>query len=218
MLIVWKGGASRIKLTNPETIGVIIGVGAAVALVVVAFFLPWLYRRLLKNDWELKWYHVFMGPLLLRRPEVTSVPEDAKIVQNYYQGHKTMQELQAARGTAHSAVKSEDVEDVAGSSKETATNGSQAAGDTPDDLLHPVEAHAKKDGTISPEETPVATIEHVSIIGLRPAGALFSPAVLFWYFKKFFFRGCRQRHCQLTRKEKHLDWGLRTDACSCGPL
>lgn len=96
MLIVWKGGASRITLTNNETIGVIIGVGACVALLVTIFFLPWLYRRLIKDDWELWWYHIFMGPLLLKRGEVTPSAEDSDhIVQNYYRGHLTMDELHA---------------------------------------------------------------------------------------------------------------------------
>lgn len=97
MLIVWKGGSSRISLNDAETVGVIIGVGAAVALIVTIFFLPWLYRRLLKEDWQLQWYHLFLGPLVLRRGEVPPPPEGYSIVQDFYSGHKTMEQLQAER-------------------------------------------------------------------------------------------------------------------------
>jgi sodium-dependent phosphate transporter len=62
------------------------------------FFIPFLYRRLSKDDWTLKWYHIFLGPLLLRRGEVPPVPEnqEVQVVPNYYRGHKTAEELEAS--------------------------------------------------------------------------------------------------------------------------
>ena len=200
VLIVWKGGASRITLTNTETIGVIIGVGAAVMLLIIIFFLPWLYRKLIKNDVHLRWFHVFIGPLLLRRPEV-QVPADAKVVQDYYRGHKTMEQLQAARGEAHSPVKREDVEDTAGMS------GSQE--NTSGDHRPKLEDNRKVDGAVSPvEETPVNALEHVSIIGPRPAGAIYTPGVMFWQFKRFFFRGIDKDIVNLQGKRNLLTGDL----------
>jgi phosphate/sulfate permease len=85
VLIVWKG-ATTIK--NPSTaliLGSIFGVGGGVALLTVIFLLPYLYRLLIKDDWELKWYHLFFGPLLLKRGDVPPKPEDHAIVTDYYQ-------------------------------------------------------------------------------------------------------------------------------------
>ncbi|KAH7317613.1 phosphate transporter family-domain-containing protein [Rhexocercosporidium sp. MPI-PUGE-AT-0058] len=98
MLIVWKGGASRIKLTNPQTVGVIIGVGACVAILVSLFFLPFLYCKVVKNDATLKPYHILMGPFLLRR-NIPQGREDVQVVQNYYRHHQTMEELLVSRKT-----------------------------------------------------------------------------------------------------------------------
>ncbi|GKT57915.1 phosphate-repressible Na+/phosphate cotransporter Pho89, putative [Colletotrichum tofieldiae] len=58
-----------VTFNDAETAGMIIGVGAAWALLITIFFVPWLYRMVVKDDWQLRWYHIFLGPLLLRRPE-----------------------------------------------------------------------------------------------------------------------------------------------------
>jgi sodium-dependent phosphate transporter len=170
VLIVWKGGASRIKLTNAETIGVIIGVGAAVALLVAVFFLPYLYRKLMKDDWELKWYQIALGPLLLKRGEVTPSPEASDaIVQNYYRGHLTLEELRAREEQPSPSAKS-DIE----SHPET------------NEKAQPIELPPT---AMAGESTVPVPGAHKSIIGPRPEGSITSPNVLFWFFKKFFFHG-----------------------------
>jgi solute carrier family 20 (sodium-dependent phosphate transporter) len=47
------------------------------------------------DDWQVRWYHIIQGPLLLRRGEVPPNPNNREIVQNYYRGHKTKEELEA---------------------------------------------------------------------------------------------------------------------------
>jgi sodium-dependent phosphate transporter len=66
-------------------------------LVCIVFFIPFLYRKLSQEDWTIKWYHFFFGPLLLLRGPVPPRPEGArvKVVQDYYRGHKTKAELEA---------------------------------------------------------------------------------------------------------------------------
>ncbi|KAI7709619.1 hypothetical protein KC353_g10248, partial [Hortaea werneckii] len=60
------------------------------------FFLPYLYRKLVLDDWQLKWYMFPLGPLLLNRGPVPERPagEQAAVVQDYYRGHKTKAQLQ----------------------------------------------------------------------------------------------------------------------------
>lgn len=91
MLIVWKGAAS-LNLDNWSTgqvLGCILGVAFGVAALCVLFFLPYLYRKLIKEDWQLRWYHIPMGPLLLRRGEVPERPVGAEVVEDYYRGYHT---------------------------------------------------------------------------------------------------------------------------------
>ncbi|KAB8227736.1 inorganic phosphate transporter [Aspergillus alliaceus] len=187
MLIVWKGGSSRITLTNAETVGVIIGVGAAVALVATIFFLPWLYRRLLKEDWQLQWYHLFLGPLVLRRGEVPPPPDGYSTVQDYYSGHKTMEQLQAERAATQEHRPS-DLEIEGELVKESQNTSSEAL---------------KSD---APSDAPsVVRKPEFSFIGPRPEGkGALHPVMLFWQFRRFFFRGIEQDVVSLQKKRSLL--------------
>jgi phosphate/sulfate permease len=123
VLIVWKG-ATTIK--NPSTaliLGSIFGVGAGVALLTVIFLLPYLYRLLIKDDWELKWYDIFLGPLLLKRGDVPPKPEDHEIVTDYYQTinyERTQTDGSADRSTGP-ASPTEAAEDVEKNGDKTAS-------------------------------------------------------------------------------------------------
>ncbi len=200
VLIVWKGGASRIKLTDPETIGVIFGVGGAVALIVAVFFLPWLYRKVVKNDWKLRWYHVFLGPLLLKRGDMGVAPQEHKAIQDFYRGHMTMEQLQLARAQTESTTSPDEVEAKGEKSSGTAQNpGFNKTGTGSDD-----------DVAATAVATPNNEPEHISIIGPRPKGSNFSPAVLFWQFKRIFFRGIEQDVIGLQKKRNILTGDLET--------
>ncbi|KKY34623.1 putative phosphate-repressible phosphate permease [Diaporthe ampelina] len=102
MLIVWKGGSARIDLEDRELPGPILGVGAGVALLVTVFFIPYLYRKILKDDWELKGWQVIQGPLLLKRPDPPARPEGIQEggIRDYYEGHLTRDELDSRRAAA----------------------------------------------------------------------------------------------------------------------
>ena len=63
-----------------EYVGVILGVAFSVALLSVVLLLPYLHRKLILDDWQVRWYHLFQGPLLLRRGEVPPNPNDGEII------------------------------------------------------------------------------------------------------------------------------------------
>lgn len=102
MLIVWKGAEDSITLSEAEIGGTIAGVAVGVALLVATFFLPYLYQKLVRGDWRLKWWHIAYGPLLLQRgTDIPPAPEGHQAVQDYYRGYKTKEEYdaqQAANG------------------------------------------------------------------------------------------------------------------------
>ncbi|KAA8652173.1 hypothetical protein EYZ11_000498 [Aspergillus tanneri] len=194
MLIVWKGGSSRITLNTPQTVGVIIGVGAAVALLVCIFFLPWLYQRLIKEDWQLKWYHLFLGPLVLRRNDIPRAREGHSIVQNYYRGHKTMDELQAERAGRPSSDPEQGVRtsDLAKEKEKESHATSTAAEKSEPSTSAPA-------STVGEKEVPF------SFIGPRPQDkGFFHPVMLFWQFRRFFFRGVEQDVVGLQKKRNIL--------------
>ncbi len=198
VLIVWKGGSARITLNNAETVGIIIGVGAAVALLVTAFFLPWLYQRLIKGDWRLRWYHIFLGPLLLKRGDVPPAPEGYTSVKDYYAGHKTMEQLQAYR--ASQDAKASDVEKDSVPVRSSKANGLGAS-----DKAVPTNSHVTSSSSSVADEPPTS-----SIIGPRPTGGVLRPAVLFWYFKRVMFHGVDQDIISLQKKRNILTGDIET--------
>lgn len=100
MVIVWKG-APNLKLDNWGTgqiLGCILGVAFTVIALCLLFFIPYLHRLLVKEDWTLRWYHLFLGPLLYKRGPVPDAPEGAQVsvITDYYSGHATRADLEAA--------------------------------------------------------------------------------------------------------------------------
>ncbi|KAJ5582418.1 hypothetical protein N7535_001038 [Penicillium sp. DV-2018c] len=172
MLIVWKGGSSRIKLKGGEIAGTVIGVGAGMALISAVFLCPWIYRRVIKSDWQLKPWHLIYGPLLLRRGEVPPRPSHIKTVRDYYRGHKTLAELEAERST--------DIEQSYGTNNVNSEPGSP-------DLKSQTRIAADSDN-----ETLSRDPDVINICGPRPEGAWYTGRVLFWLLKKALFNGIEQ--------------------------
>lgn len=73
--IVYKGSPSLKLNSKPAwyVAAVTMGTGAGVMLLAALFFLPFVYTKVVKKDYTVRWYHVFQGPLLLRR----QAPADA---------------------------------------------------------------------------------------------------------------------------------------------
>lgn len=81
--IVYKG-SPRLGLNKkpPAYIaGVTMGTGAGVAVLAAIFFVPFVHAKIIKRDRSVKWYHLFMGPLLFTRPAVD--PSDQAPIPNY---------------------------------------------------------------------------------------------------------------------------------------
>ena len=78
-------------MSNGAIIGSVLGVAGVTIIICICWFLPYFHRRLVLEDWTIRWYHIFLGPFLLFRGPVPPVPEDVKVqvVQDYYRGHIT---------------------------------------------------------------------------------------------------------------------------------
>ena len=195
LLIVWKGGSAKIKLTDYESVGVAFGVGGAVALIVATFFIPFLHRKIINDDWELKGWEVIKGPLLLRRPEPRERPEGVTTgrIPNFYEGHLTAEELEAKRANQSIITQQPQVEDL----EKGGAHVSQPKMDRSDSDITPI-----------PEPTP-AVISKRPLRQLSkpkkipPPGAWYTPAVLWYWLKYAALRGVEQ---DVVDQQKHKDF------------
>lgn len=109
--IIVKGSPSLNldELAPGTTVAAVLGTAAVVALLSIMFWLPWVYCQVVRKDYTIKWYHMFMGPLLWRR----QAPADALTgnktsVPDYYEGHHVEDVAQPQR-TGHAGPE-DDVE------------------------------------------------------------------------------------------------------------
>ncbi|KAI9147482.1 Phosphate-repressible phosphate permease pho-4 [Paramyrothecium foliicola] len=164
MLLLWKGGDYEVNLTEAQIPGVIVAAGAAFGLLIALFLVPWVYRVVVKEDWQLRAHHILLGPLLLRRGEVPPPPANfTGAVRNFYEGHLTREELDERRARM-AAAETADVEADNKAGSETSAQETNGTGLAPEPARKP-------------------------IVGPRPEGKWFSGAVIFWAFKWVLFRG-----------------------------
>lgn len=70
-----------------KIVGIILGVFFGVLIIAYVFFLPYFYRRLVKEDARVKFYHIPLGPLLWKDNPPLYFPADPKgpVVIDYYE-------------------------------------------------------------------------------------------------------------------------------------
>ncbi|KAL2826414.1 phosphate transporter [Aspergillus cavernicola] len=103
MLIVWKGIQLDVELNAMQVSVAVITVASGFTILQIFFLLPFLWRRVMNEDWQLKWYHAWRGPWLLSRPLPSPPPPGRSSIRikDYYQGHLTPDELKCLRASEH---------------------------------------------------------------------------------------------------------------------
>ncbi|CAK7218927.1 Na+/Pi symporter [Sporothrix eucalyptigena] len=190
MLLLWKGGSYTVRLTDAQIAGVIVGVGAAWGIFVAIFLCPWLYCKVIRDDWKIKAYHLPLGPLNLRRPDAGPPPVGYNGTRNFYSGHLTKEELEAKRSV---------FQDQAASPRQGTLDEESGQGDDSPEMKNLNTANVTgitnegvfadaQDGSRLP---PAAGTQEPrkSIVGPKPDGKWYTGPVLFWYFKHAIFRG-----------------------------
>ncbi|KAL7623698.1 Na+/Pi symporter [Parahypoxylon ruwenzoriense] len=193
MLLLWKGGGYTINLEDNILAAVIVCSGIGWALIIAIFLMPWLWRVVVKEDWQLRWYHIPLGPLLLRRGEVPPPPANFQgAIRNFYEGHLTKEELEAKRAAA---LARNDIEAAGSHEIVTEANIADAI------FKSSKQSDAGSDEFVVPEKK--------SLIGPKPEGVpWYSGEMLFWYLKKALFNGVDQDVVNMQRKKDILSGDL----------
>lgn len=179
MLLVWKGGSYKVNLPDEAIPGVIVGVGVAFGILTAIFLVPWLYRYIVLGDWQLRWYHMFQGPLVLRRGEIPPTPAGFKgLVRDFYEGRLTKEQLDAKRTAEVASGGSPGQDDLITNSAEKGIFSSEAQST-------PIKGDSSDAGVVVDEPAQIK-----SLVGPKPEGLPWHhKSMLWWYFKFALFHG-----------------------------
>lgn len=114
MLIVWKG-SPKLKLddlSTGATVGSIFGVAGVATILYMLFVFPVVSRKVLYDDWTLKWYDVFRGPVFWFKPtdNIPPIPAGQTLTIDYYQGRRPEDHMAAVAEDSESGLEADDKE------------------------------------------------------------------------------------------------------------
>ncbi|CAH0015209.1 unnamed protein product [Clonostachys rhizophaga] len=200
MLIVWKGSERDVETpTNIILISIFCAAGGVAALQ-ACFILPYLWVRIFREDWTLRWYHAFLGPMIFNRPPPPPTPFGyvKPKIKDYYRGYLTAEELASLRAS-QSLLQSVQT-----------PNGEQPADLTKDDGLAELALPPPAIPEDRPPTPPVEVCQNDTdnFIPPRPAGPWNSWAVLGWRVNRLLLRGIEQDVISMQKRNLVLKWDL----------
>ena len=192
MLVIWKGIQLNIEPTTGQILISIFTVAGAAVLFQVLFILPFLWRKIVKDDWALKWWMIWQGPWLLKRPSPLPISPSQGMrqpyVKDYYCGHLTAEELAYVRAS-ESLLRS--------------ILDAQVAADLDRD-----------DSGFSlppPAQAPPPSADNFSdhdLVPPRPPGPWYRLPVLAWRFNRILLHGLEKDVISLQKRNSVLSWDL----------
>ncbi|KAH7368085.1 phosphate-repressible phosphate permease [Plectosphaerella cucumerina] len=202
MLVAWKGIQTEVEPTTAQILkAVFITAGGTTAL--QAFFLlPWIWRKIMQEDWQLKWKDIWQGPWLLYKPLPPPPPAGISRlnIKNYYRGHLTPDELaymRASESLLQSIQTSQTAEDL---DKDD------------DDERHILPPPALELPGSSPpmhnEQSQTNRISNDEFIPPRPPGPWNSMAVIIWRVNRFVLRGMEKDVIAMQQRNAILSWDI----------
>lgn len=127
MLVVWKGIQLNNELTTTQIMACVFSIATGIVIIQSLFTLPYLWCRVMREDWQLQWYHIFYGPFLLRRPRAPPPPPGIQRlnIRDYYSGYLSLDEIDCIRRSEQlmqSVEHSRNVAELMQDGSNTATN------------------------------------------------------------------------------------------------
>lgn len=191
-MIAWKGVHS-VNITTTGSIIAIFSAAAGGAIIHGFFVMPYLWVRIMREDWTLKWYHALLGPFLFYRepPPPTPFGFMKPQIKDYYRGHLTQEELTYVRAS-ESLLRS----------VQTPNNEAPSLDKDDDVLILPPPAQAPPPRS----DTPSSTSDQ--FIPPRPVGPWNSLAVIGWNINRFLLRGIEKDVISMQKRNAVLKWDL----------
>ena len=114
-------GSPKLKLntlSTGTTVGAIFGTGGVATAIYFLFAYPYYKRKLVYEDWTLKWYDIFRGPIYWFKStdNIPPIPEGQTLTKDYYKGRRydeagNLVVLQTDRDVSAGVVEAHDGED-----------------------------------------------------------------------------------------------------------
>lgn len=160
-----------------KVVGIILGVFGGCLLISIVFFMPYFYRRLVREDARVLFYHIPLGPLLLKDDPWLYFPGkgDSPVI-NYYED--AYGEVRAGQNDQEKTT-SPDASENRQSSVSKAGLNTNDVERTFDSVQSSPEIQPKKKH-LEPHERFIAPVEHLP---------WFNPAKWLGYIKWFFLQG-----------------------------
>ncbi|CRK16354.1 hypothetical protein BN1723_004338 [Verticillium longisporum] len=202
MLISWKGVQTRVDLTTKQILkAVFITAGGATALQAF-FFLPFIWRKVMMEDWQLRWWMIWRGPWLLYMPLPPPPPAGVSRlnIKDYYRGHLTAEELAYMRASESLL-----------SSVQMSSNASEL--DKDDDcsqrhILPPPALPLPGSAPANHNELTRARTANDELIPPRPPGPWNSLRVLGWRVNRVLLRGLEKDVIAMQQRKSILTWHI----------
>jgi len=189
MLVIWKGIQLDIEPTGSQILVSIFTIATGATLLQSYFILPYLWRKVIREDWPLKWHMIWRGPFLLKRPPPPSPPPGISWVNitDYYRGHLTPDELATVRASESLLTSVQAAHSPADLDKDTA-------------LVLPPPA-------VSPTFPPP---RDNPLIPPRPPGSWYTPRVLLHFTNRALLRGLEKDVISLQKNHpaSALSWDI----------
>lgn len=194
MLVAWKG-VQHLELSTPHVIAVIFSTATGAVILQAIFILPYLWVRIMREDWTLKWYHIYRGPLLLKRPPPPATPFGyvKPQIRDFYRGHLTPEELSYVRAS-----------ETLLQSVQTPNGEQPQDGYKEEDLILPPPSQEVPQ---TPPSRRVSQSEE-GLIPPRPDGPFNSWPVMVWRVNRFLLRGVEKDVISMQRRNVVLKWDL----------
>ncbi|KAL5606883.1 hypothetical protein BROUX41_003260 [Berkeleyomyces rouxiae] len=199
MLIVLHGIQLRKDPSTAEILGSVFGTASTATLLCVIFLMPYMWRKIITEDWTLRWYDMWRGPFLLRLPAPPPMPlgYDKVHIKDYYRGYLTPEELASIRAS-QAMINS-------------VRNGPSGAPDLEccdafSMMPPPTLSETNLSGT-STAGAPCAS-ESESDVPPRPPGSWTRPAVLLWRTNRILLRGVEKDVVRLQKMNSVLNWDI----------
>lgn len=172
----------------------VFSIAGGAAIIAIAFLMPYLWRRIMAEDWPLKWYMAWRGPFLLRRPPPPPTPAgmtNKLNIKDYYRGHLTAEELAYVRAS------------------EMLLQSVQTSGNLPtflnkdDDFALPPPAQS-----LHSSDSHERTNRGNEFAPPRPPGRWHSPRVILWKLTRLLLRGLEKDVVRLQKMNSIITWDI----------